>query len=348
VLLSFASCTESIKQQANAPAAAQQQQPLQQYEAANSFTRQSFIYTGELNGSRIIELLLNHRYTELETVLGNLETKFANDPVYEQALLAAYKSFGEETNLPDETFLKAFDEWIALTQSYKAYTAKGMFNSSIGFRARGRQYTSEVTPEQWAKAEKFWRAGFKDLAESIKINSQQVPVYLQMIRILMAGGDNDNAKKLTVNALSKLPQSYYLRTTMLFYLQPKWGNTFEEADKLVKEAQQYTHLNPILWSLQGTVTSHKAYQCDLNEDYPCAVKLYDKALKYGDKCDWLSMQAYAYFKLGQYQPAIDNMNKVLAYIPNKAKANYMVAALEKLKNGEAAQKLYWSDFNQDW
>lgn len=175
----------------------------------------------------------------------------------------------------------------------------------------------------------------------------------------MISGNTSVAMEAIKKALANVPHAYALRMNFVEYLQPKWGGTYEDANRFVEDAQKYGSLNPRIWSMKGCVPSMEAYQAMLNGQFPLAIEKYSVALKSGDRLSWLKGKAYSQYMIGDYKGAIESMSKVGSYFPDNEKSavSRVVDVLAKedqripkkrpadtFKYGEFEGPLGWNDF----
>lgn len=274
-------------------------------------------------------LLLSPPFEELEKSLTKIENKYDEDISHEIILLRTYDQFCGMGNEANPKLDELIDQWVLQKGTYHAYAARGCYKTGKASKYRGSGYISNVPPEDLAKATNLWKSALDDLDKSLALNKKFIPAYNRLIGISMQMGNRAAANAAMSNALKARPALFYLRSNYLEYLQPKWGATFEEADKFIRDAQKYGPENPRIWSLRGFIPAMIAYQHSLNGEFSLAVSRYSEALQYGDRQLWLRGKAFDQYMLGDYESSIESMAIVENHLRESSKAgvSYVIATL---------------------
>ncbi len=262
----------------------------------------------------LFSLLSARKFSELEKALAAAERKFEADVSYEIDLLWAYEAFRILSKNDDPKDLAAIDKWIASKNSYMAHTAKGFYLAGQAGQIRGGKFANQTPSENVKRATQLWRQSLESLRKSLSINDHFMPTYDCMMIVESWLGNRIGAKDAVTKALTFVPHAYTLRANYLAFLQPKWGNGYEEADKFIYDAQQYGNKNPRIWTLRGWVPGMMAYQHLLDGDFELALTKYSEALRYGDRPSWFKNKAYCQYMLGDYKNSKESLNKVSTYL----------------------------------
>lgn len=339
----------------------------QKYKMVNDALAKA-VSANDLSSTALEALIQQKNFNELEKLLANIENNYKKEPsVYEGNLIRSFESFAHIDNKNYEMTLVNFNQWVTAKKSYFAYAARGYYILGEASRYRGQNYISQTSKENLSKARALWNLALDDLRISIKLNPEFIPAYDQILQISRSNGDSVLEKETIAKVLKLAPQSYYIRSNYVEFLQPKWGGTYEEANKFIQDAQIYGSRNPQIWRLRGFVASAQAYQYQLDGNFTEAIKMYSEALKYGDRLYWLSNQAFNYYRLANFDAAIENVKRITNYLPNeeKAKAFHLVQIMktesQKFKKQsfgdlhnrresqtQIPQSLGWSDFSVLW
>jgi tetratricopeptide (TPR) repeat protein len=339
----------------------------QKYKLVNEALAKA-VSISDLSSTTLEALIQQKNFNELEKLLANIENNYKKDPgVYEGSLIRSFDSFARIDNKNYETTLANFNQWVTARKSYFAYAARGYYILGEASRYRGTAYIRQTPKVNLLKAEELWDLALDDLRTSIKLSPEFIPAYDQILKISRSNGDHALEEETLAKVLKLAPQTYYIRSNYVEFLQPKWGGTYEEANKFINDAQIYGGRNPQIWRLRGFVASAMAYQYQLDGNYAEAIKMYSEALKYGDRLYWLGNQALVYYRLGNFEAAIENVIRITNYLPNdrKSKAFHLVqimkAESQKLKKQsfgnlhnpkenqpQIPQSLGWDDFSVLW
>ena len=85
--------------------------------------------------------------------------------------------------------------------------------------------------------------------------------------------------------------------------------------------------NARLWTLCGAPFADVAGHYSQNGQHQRAIELYTQALQYGDKLDWLQYRAWSYMQMNDWDPALTDVQNILAYSPNHSAAREMMARI---------------------
>lgn len=294
----------------------------------------------------LASLLEQRKFKDLEDLLGKAAADFKADPSYEWRYLSGFENFGNlGYHRGYEKWVPFFEEWIQRRKNYASIAARGFFNAGIGSWFRGSKYTNLTPPARMAKAREYWLSAQTDLEKAIQINPDCLPAYSQMIRNFRYLGHGETSDQFARQSFELFPSSYYLRSSFLTYQQPKWGGSYEQANKYASQFQTRRTLNPRIWNLQGIVPANLGYQCLLNENYACAIKLYRDALSFGDRNVWLARKAYSHYMLGDYDSALTDSGRILRYGKGNEAAIILNRALQEIVNkSRQPNSIGWNHF----
>ena len=137
--------------------------------------------------------------------------------------------------------------------------AEAVYWTEYAWNARGSGYASSVTPDGWKLFRERLEKAEKILLDT-KPYSAQLPIwYDQMILVQSAlDGPEDERDKTFLEGTRKFKTYYPTYFTMLNFLSPKWGGTWETVDNMVKwsventkEIDGNTMYARLYWSASG-------------------------------------------------------------------------------------------------
>ena len=113
--------------------------------------------------------------------------------------------------------------------------AEAQYWIDYAWNARGDGYASSVTPEGWKLFHERLEKAEKILNET-KSYSAEIPTwYVEMIDVQSALGRSEEDRDKTFLEGTKRYKTFYpTYFTMLHYLSPKWGGSWETVDNLIK------------------------------------------------------------------------------------------------------------------
>lgn len=275
----------------------------------------------------IAGLIRQERFLEFEALSAEAEEKFKNEPKYEAALIKLY----DTVRVEDHVLLQKLDKWVATRPSAASHTARGIYNVSRGFRARGTNYSRETSPARMATMAKYHAQAIPDLLMAIKANRAFAPAYMALIDVQRASGDTMSAERTATEAARWIPQTYYIRYAYLIALRPRWGGDYTLMQAYVNSLDEAARLNPRIWSLKGEVPALLGLNAWEAGDYPAAIKHYTEALSFGDRASFLKDRGRVFLDAKQYAAARRDFERYAQYVANDAEVDSWRRYLEQLK-----------------
>ncbi len=264
------------------------------------------------NGTAIIAALAKSNFSYMEKLLKDSEDAYASDPLFESPLEKNYSAFRHL----HEDFLSLLNKWIVERPGYQSYLARGIYFSGKAWSARGGEFIQNTPKKNIEEMERFLGLAKKDLVEALHRNANLMPAYIRLISAARALGEQTEARSWLEAAIRNDPRTYYVRFHYLVNLTPRWGGSYEEMDRVAREAIAYNHLNNRLWSLQGERFADEADMAYSKCDHLKAISLYSKALAFGDRTMWFRFRANSYSDVGNYELALQDVRSFLSYSPN--------------------------------
>ncbi|MFN7973182.1 MAG: DUF4034 domain-containing protein [Acidobacteriota bacterium] len=223
-------------------------------------------------------------------------------------------------DLSDPSLETIFEDWVlADPDSYPARLGRGRYLGQQSATRRGQRWASKTSTEQFKAAEDADVMARADLLKALSIHPGLMPAYCELISSEM-GHDSAIARKYFDEGIAADPESLELRLIYLYSLQPKWGGSLAQIERVVDEAQTHADKNPALKALLGFSAWVRGVEARDSGDYQGAAIFHAEALSKGEVDQWLRSRADLNIDLGRYGPAIQDLDKILAHNPNAPRA----------------------------
>jgi tetratricopeptide (TPR) repeat protein len=273
--------------------------PIQQIDAA------------ETTETKIITLLQNGQYAQLDSIMNRLERAYKKDFLKEEEAEKAYYAFAR----PNPDHEKYYNDWVSKDPgSPFAYLARAEYYDAMGWKSRGGKFTDETSKSQFNKMEYYFKKSIDDIKKAMQLNPEIVHSYITLIQIYK-NMDLD-AGPIVEKALSINPYSLRVRQVQLMNLLPRWGGSIEAMEAFVAQARPYYKKNPKLRVLEGRILAEKGDQARFYEkNYEKALEYYDAALKHGDYFLTLESKGDIHYRKKNYPAALDAYKRALRSTP---------------------------------
>ncbi len=279
---------------------------------------------GEANASQITTMLSKHDLVELEKIYESYFLKYQSDVRYESLLQSAYNVFSPDSNIS----LADLDYWVAKTNSYIAFAARGGYKKALGFVARGSKTIGETSAARIEDMTKLHREAVKDLQTALNRKASLMPAYVYLIAVAKASAMPFTTKEILEKAIANDKRSYLVRIAYMEAIEPRWGGSYKDMADFANQSIQYADANPLLWTLQGAAFADQAWYYWREDNCTQAIEAYTSALKFGDRTAWLKKRAGCYSSTGQKDKALEDYKKILYYNPTDEEANLLLRSLQ--------------------
>lgn len=264
---------------------------------------------------KVRKLFENRQFSELNALLEKYQTFCTKDIRWEFAVQDGFNIFSSTT----PSYKIILDEWVQSdSKSWVPLLARANYYIAIGWKARGTQWAKDTSRERFKRMEESFAQAVRDVSTALKINPRLLDAYFILMEINRNFGDQKTGASLAKKALEVFPDSYLLRQRHMQDLVPRWGGSYSEMGRFAHEASSYTSTNPILKTLPGFVFWEQARMAELEEDNPKAIRLYKKALSYGENWNFLSDLSNVYWRTGEYDKAVQTIDHAIALRPTLA------------------------------
>lgn len=142
------------------------------------------------------------------------------------------------------------------------------------------------------------------LRKALIIEPRLMPAYNTLINAEMLAGDAEKIKETFDRAIRQSPHSYYVRNTLMNFLQPRWGGSLREVDGLVEEAESHVVRNPRLAMLRARRIGMDGSPFLKREQYGQALDQHRKALEFAPEDNSLGTAANIAYREREYMQAI--------------------------------------------
>ena len=285
------------------------------------------------NKIEILTLAKNQQFDQLETYFTNLYQAFDDKQIPEDWLRQAHHAFYNS----DPDIQQYLDAWVDQSpSSYFAALNRGIYWMRLAQLSRGANYINKTQERQKLGMRYYQETALVDLHKAAELSPKAFLPYSYIMSISKTSGDNALYISARSAGLKLFPESFILRSEILFGLQPKWGGTKDALDLFIEETTRHSATNPELRSLLG-YKALIAADTMKRGDRDAAITLYDEAIGFGgNEFMYLSRGKNYYYKR-DYKRAIEDFNKALEFYPQYTYAlNYKAWALFHLDEYEKA------------
>ena len=127
-----------------------------------------------------------------------------------------------------------------------AFAASGRFYLAMAWSARGTEYASDTSSENFQRMNQWIELARKDLERAVALDPRVLPAYTGMINIGMALGDRPYAKQAARKGLAVQPANYSIYAQLFLLAEPKWGGSPAEMKRVAEEARAHAKDNELL------------------------------------------------------------------------------------------------------
>jgi tetratricopeptide (TPR) repeat protein len=246
----------------------------------------------------------------------------------------------------------ATNAWVRSDpQSAYALAARGIHYTESAYAARGDRLYASTPETNVVRMREFAGRARTDLVESLKRNPRLIAAYHGLLRITRLGED-DGRDEWIRQALALDPADAWIYQDWLDNVDPKWGGSYAEMERVAAQAALHADANPSLALFKATPLCIKAdeYRCEscdkdgekslalyreagaigpagcfldgagaaavLAQDLPTAVRYYSQAYRFLGTDEWLAYRAQNLRSLGRGDWALENLTDALARNPD--------------------------------
>lgn len=165
-------------------------------------------------------------------------------------------------NSSSET-LATIQRWIdADPDSAYALAARGTYYVAAAGAARGPHVAADTPVENFQRMHELVAKARVDLDEALRRNPRLIAAHVALINAAQLSGDHALLGTSIQNALALDPADQRLYTNWMNAVEPKWGGSEEEMEKVAQEAQRHVADNPLLSRLATRSLCSQAERAD--------------------------------------------------------------------------------------
>ncbi|WP_444995833.1 tetratricopeptide repeat protein [Aliikangiella sp. IMCC44359] len=283
---------------------------------------------------KLKRLFKQKAFKQLNVELEQLHNEIKSDIRKEYQVLKIYTAF----EFADIKLKPVFDLWIKESpNAFQPYLARAYFYHRLGWNSRGFKYANKTKRSQFKAMRQYFSKAQTDLNKALNFNQKLSNAYCLLIAIKSTVGDKKGGADTLNYALSIIPESYVVRLLYMDFLRPRWGGSYVEMKNFASEAQKYSFKNPMLKLLKGAHWIDQGEIFVSKKQYEKAEQLFTQALSFGEEPQLLFKRGKNYYRLGNYQKAINDLNRAINLLANDEDFYYWRSkVLSKLNNFSAA------------
>jgi tetratricopeptide (TPR) repeat protein len=259
------------------------------------------------NKGELIQELRDRKFQVLDTKLNSYQKAFEQNVLEEGNLSLAFEAF----TFTDPALRSPLDDWIKNEpNSYPAHLARAKYLIALGWQARGSKFTDKTTVQQFNEMTTLLVEGAKEAIAAVKLNVQASIAYASIIDAARGVSDTNAMRSAYAASLKNVPLSLSTRVAVMNALEPRWGGSYDAMTKFAADAQKYAAQNPRLVSLKGFADEDAGHMASVDSDWKTAIGFFNKALADGgDFARAYESRAWAYYWLGRYDDALEDVNR---------------------------------------
>ena len=198
------------------------------------------------------------------------------------------------------------DQWAETRPgSWAARVARGEFYQHVAFLHRSERFASEVSEKQWARYRSDSERAAADFQAAIALKPDLSIAYAGLLGV--EGHHRD--RELYEQALALAPWSYEARRSYLWFLQPKWGGSFEAMEAVVADADAHVDENPKLESLRDVLVAARAEVPWQREDYAAAEQILSAEIERRPSHYLLYQRGWLRMLMGSNREALEDLER---------------------------------------
>lgn len=195
--------------------------------------------------------------------------------------------------------------WLAAApDDAYANMTRGNLLDYRAWEIRGGDFSSKTDEKQMQSAMTLAKEAEILLRKASILQPRLIPAYRTLINTEMLAGDSEKIGETFSRAIKQSPDTYYVRNTLINFLQPKWGGSLREMDWLVEDSEPYAARNPRLALLRARRVGMDADRFLKREWYGNALDQYRESLESGPEDDALGTAASIAYHERHYIQAI--------------------------------------------
>jgi tetratricopeptide (TPR) repeat protein len=286
----------------------------------------------------LLALLRDRKFAELTRRVEAAQAAFEQDPSREAETAQLWDAFATA----DPSVGPLLDAWAEAVPSYAPRVALGIYESSLGWKARGGKWASETPRARFDAMDEHFRRARENLFRALEMHPRLVVAYEKLLSIGRAGGaPRGELLRYTEPVGQICPSCVYPLWIYLESLEPRWGGSYEEMDRFVAGLAPRIAKYPQLAVLAGAAAEDRGDSASDAGDYEAALRLYNEALDHGDYWVYRRSRGGALYRLKRYEEALADQEFQLAHgrLPAQALLSIAYTLGELHRYAEAAEAI---------
>ena len=187
-----------------------------------------------------------------------------------------------------------------------AYLGRGIFFQGRAWAARGSEYASKTSAQQFAEMDSYISKANADLKQADKLLAKCDQCLSRRINMARANCRRDVAESLLAEALRRNPNSIYPPRAFVNFLEPKWCGKKGEAERFIEDFASKYPASPVIDQLRSILMSQKADQLNRAGSIDEAAQAYLRAVSLNPERTELLVESAALLnKQSRYQEALE-------------------------------------------
>ena len=257
-------------------------------------------------------------FEALTTLLEDIQTGFESGSMTEYHVHDAFSVF----EIPLPHYEPLMDVWKQrFPESFVPYLASAHYYYARGWDCRGHNFARDTTDEQFRRMRSFFEKATADAEKALDIHHALLPAHILLLCIANTNGDSQSEDVILADALDLFPNSYLVRATYMWAIEPRWGGNYKMMESFAKRAEAYAENTPELTTLYGLIYYDQGRKMVQAENYQKAAQLFTKSISYGDHWVFYYERAKVYhFYLEDPDRALKDIEQSILIRPTRAES----------------------------
>jgi len=186
-------------------------------------------------GARLKGLLAKKLYAALDDELQTRQSKIERGEDSDELLRLDFDAAFDS----DPAMEPLLSEWVSLRRrSYPAHVARAYHYVNSGYAKRGSGFSDNTSEEQFDAMKQQFGKARADLNEAARLSEKPTIANAKEFFVARSRAyDAGTASEILAEANKKFPTSLAIKVAATSALNPKWGGSFDELDRLFSFAQ---------------------------------------------------------------------------------------------------------------
>lgn len=179
-------------------------------------------------------LLNRAQYTALDARLSAAQSSYRAGAINDARLNDLFMALCDS----DGRLRPNYDAWIAaLPRSYVARLARANYLRWQGWDARGDDYASNTSDQQFAAKDRFFAEARKDYEDSLQLDSKPILSYAGFVNVGRQG--SASRREVVEDALKVDPKAFVVRRTYMVLLETRWHGSVPQMQEFAGQSRGF-------------------------------------------------------------------------------------------------------------